>query len=75
MTLYTSDYLDHYLTLLGWIVHNGIWSVLVSSGVFAIPFLAIVLDEWLKSRTEGADEGNKGVLSALRTGCGPLSSW
>jgi len=66
MTLYASDYLDHYLTLLGWIVHNGIWSVLVSSGVFAIPFLAIILDEWLKSRTEGADEGNKGVLSALR---------
>ncbi len=66
MTLYTTDYLEYYLTLVGWIVHNGIWSVLVASGVFAIPFLAIVLQEWLKARSEGADEGNKGVLSSMR---------
>jgi hypothetical protein len=66
MTLYTTDYLEFYLTLVGWIVHNGIWAVLVASGVFAIPFLAIVLQEWLKARAEGADEGNKGALSAVR---------
>lgn len=28
MTLYTSDYLEYYLTLVGWIVSNGIWQVL-----------------------------------------------
>ncbi|MDH0425396.1 conjugal transfer protein TraG N-terminal domain-containing protein [Stutzerimonas stutzeri] len=66
MTLYTTDYLEFYLTLVGWIVHNGIWAVLVASGVFAIPFLAIVFQEWLKARAEGADEGNKGSLSAMR---------
>lgn len=66
MTLYTSDYLEYYLTLVGWIVHNGLWAVLVASGVFAIPFLAIVIQEWLKARSEGADEGNKGVLSSMR---------
>jgi len=66
MTLYTSDYLEYYLTLVGWIIHNGIWQVLVASGVFALPFLAIVLQEWLRARAEGADEGNKGVLSAIR---------
>nr|WP_067297505.1 conjugal transfer protein TraG N-terminal domain-containing protein [Marinobacterium profundum] len=66
MTLYTTDYLEYYLTLVGWIVHNGIWSVLVASGVFALPFIAIILQEWLKARSEGADEGNKGVLSAMR---------
>ncbi|ELF6204843.1 TPA: conjugal transfer protein TraG N-terminal domain-containing protein [Pseudomonas putida] len=66
MTLFTTDYLEYYLTLVGWIVHNGIWSVLVSSGVFAIPFVAIIIQEWLKARTEGADEGNKGVLSSMR---------
>jgi len=66
MTLYTTDYLEYYLTLVGWIVNNGIWNVLVASGVFALPFLAIVLQEWLKARTEGADEGNKGVLSSMR---------
>lgn len=66
MTLYTSDYLEYFLTLVGWIINNGIWSVLVATGIVALPFLAIVLQEWLRSRTEGADEGNKGVLSSMR---------
>ncbi|RMX06772.1 conjugal transfer protein TraG [Corticibacter populi] len=66
MTLYTTDYLEYYLTLVSWVVHNGVWAVLVASGVFAIPFLAIVIQEWLKARSEGADEGNKGLLSAAR---------
>ncbi|MEE5092335.1 conjugal transfer protein TraG N-terminal domain-containing protein [Xanthomonas euvesicatoria] len=66
MTLYTTDYLEYYLTLVGWIVHNGIWNILVASGVFALPFVSIVIQEWLRARTEGADEGNKGVLSAAR---------
>jgi len=66
MTLYTSDYLEYYLTLVGWVVSNGIWSVLVTSGVFALPFIAMILQEWLKARSEGADEGNKGALSAVR---------
>jgi hypothetical protein len=66
MTLYTTDYLEYYLTLVGWIINNGVWNVLVASGVSALPFLAIILQEWLKARTEGADEGNKGVLSSMR---------
>lgn len=66
MTLYTTDYLEYYLTLVSWIVHNGIWEVLLASGVFAIPFLAIIIQEWLRARAEGADEGNKGALSAVR---------
>src|SRR3546814_17638695 len=66
MTLLTADYLEYYLTLVGLIVHNGICAVLVASGVFAIPFIAIILQEWLKARGEGADEGNKGLLSAAR---------
>ena len=47
-------------------VNNGIWNILVASGVFALPFVAIVIQEWLKARSEGADEGNKGVLSSMR---------
>lgn len=66
MTLYTTDYLEYYLTLVAWTVHNGIWNMLIASGMFALPFLAIIIDEWLKARSEGADEGNKGVLSAMR---------
>lgn len=66
MTLYTTDYLEYYLTLVGWIVQNGIWNILIASGAFALPFVAIVIQEWLRARGEGADEGNKGVLSAAR---------
>jgi hypothetical protein len=66
MTLITTDYLEYYLTLAAWIVHNGIWEVLVASGLFALPFIVIVLQEWLRARAEGADEGNKGVLSSVR---------
>jgi len=51
-----------------WIVHNDIWAVLVSSGVFAIPFIAIIIQEWLKTHTEGATEGNKYLLSRAITG-------
>jgi hypothetical protein len=66
MTLYTTDYLEYFLALASWLIHNGIWAVLVASGAFSIPFLAIIIQEWLKARTEGADEGNKGVLSSMR---------
>ncbi|GBQ20317.1 TraG-like protein [Gluconacetobacter sacchari DSM 12717] len=66
MTLYTTDYLDYYLTLVGWLVSNGIWNTLVTSGVFALPFVSIIIQEWLRARAEGADEGNKGVLSSMR---------
>jgi hypothetical protein len=66
MTLYTNDYLEYYLTLVSWLINNGVWSTLADTGLFALPFLAIVGQEWLRARSEGADEGNKGVLSAAR---------
>lgn len=66
MTLYTNDYLEYYLTLVGWLVGNGIWEVLMDSGVYAIAFVAIIVQEWIKARGEGADEGNKGALSVIR---------
>ncbi|OLY75696.1 conjugal transfer protein TraG [Pseudomonas sp. ATCC PTA-122608] len=66
MTLYTNDYLEYYLTLVGWLISNGIWDVLMDSGMFALPIFAILLQEWLKARGEGADEGNKGLLASTR---------
>lgn len=66
MTLYTNDYLEYYLTLVGWLISNGIWNVLMDSGMFALPIFAILLQEWLKARGEGADEGNKGLLASTR---------
>ncbi|UMZ10699.1 conjugal transfer protein TraG N-terminal domain-containing protein [Pseudomonas sp. MPFS] len=66
MTLYTNDYLEFYLTLVGWLINNGIWDMISDTGLFALPFLIIVVREWIKVRQEGADEGNKGVLSLAR---------
>lgn len=66
MTLHTNDYLEYYLTLVGWIINSGIWEIISGTGLFAIPFAAIVVQEWLKARGEGADEGNKGVLALAR---------
>jgi TraG-like protein, N-terminal region len=66
MTLYTSDYLEYYLTLVGWIIYDNIWGLFEETGLFALPVLIIVIQEWLRARAEGADEGNKGVLSAHR---------
>ncbi|WP_017904428.1 conjugal transfer protein TraG N-terminal domain-containing protein [Pseudomonas asplenii] len=53
MTLYTNDYLEFYLTLVGWLVSNGIWNALMDSGFFALPFLVIMLQEWFKAREDG----------------------
>lgn len=66
MTLYTNDYLEYYLTLVAWVINNGIWNMISDTGLFALPFVIIITREWLKARGEGADEGNKGVLSLAR---------
>jgi len=62
----TNDYLEYYLTLVGWLINNGIWNMISDSGLYAVPFCVIVVKEWLRVRGEGADEGNKGVLSLAR---------
>ncbi|HDJ1464071.1 TPA: conjugal transfer protein TraG N-terminal domain-containing protein, partial [Serratia rubidaea] len=62
----TNSYLEYFLTLLGWIVNNGLWELLVSSGLFVLPLLFKVVGIWLKVREEGEDEGNKGMLSLPR---------
>jgi hypothetical protein len=67
MTLNTTDYLEYYLTLVGWIVNNGIWSILVASGVFALPFVAIVIQEWLRARAEGRGRTHRHSRSAAVT--------
>ncbi|END7051129.1 conjugal transfer protein TraG N-terminal domain-containing protein [Escherichia coli] len=62
----TNNYLEYFLTLLGWVVNNGLWNVLISTGLFALPLAFRIIGIWLKVREEGADEGNKGMLSLPR---------
>lgn len=58
----TNNYLEYFLTLLGWVVNNGLWNVLISTGLFALPLAFRIIGIWLKVREEGADEGNKGCF-------------
>ncbi|WP_127958543.1 conjugal transfer protein TraG N-terminal domain-containing protein [Serratia microhaemolytica] len=62
----TNSYLEFFLTLLGWVINNGLWSLLVGTGLFALPLAFKVMSIWLKVREEGEDEGNKGMLSLPR---------
>lgn len=50
MLMSTNSYLEFYLSLLAWIINNGIWSVLSDTGCSAAPFGAIILQEWLSAR-------------------------
>ncbi|HBD1844096.1 TPA: conjugal transfer protein TraG N-terminal domain-containing protein [Salmonella enterica] len=62
----TNSYLEYFLTLLGWVINNGLWNVLLGTGLFAAPLAFKVVGIWLKVREEGEDEGNKGMLSLPR---------
>ncbi|EDT2963638.1 conjugal transfer protein TraG [Salmonella enterica subsp. enterica] len=59
----THSYLEYALTLLGWIISNGIWNTITATGLFAFPLLIKLVDIWLRAREQGADEGNKGALT------------
>ncbi|EPJ2775194.1 conjugal transfer protein TraG N-terminal domain-containing protein [Klebsiella pneumoniae] len=62
----TNSYLEYFLTLLGWVVNNGLWNILITTGLFAAPVAFRLIGIWLKVREEGEDEGNKGALSIPR---------
>jgi hypothetical protein len=53
-----NSYFEYVLTLLGWLVNNGVWQTLTATGLFALPLLAKLVALWLKARGQGADEGN-----------------
>jgi len=62
----TNSYLEYFLTLLGWLINNGLWNILISTGLFAAPLAFKIIGIWLRVREEGEDEGNKGLLSLPR---------
>ncbi|OOS00883.1 conjugal transfer protein TraG [Haemophilus paracuniculus] len=64
ITLTVDHYYEYFLTILGWVISNGIWDLLTQTGIMAIPFLAHIISSFLKVREQGDDEGNKGRLLA-----------
>jgi len=65
-TFTVNDYMEGTMLTLGWIINNGIWDAMTTTGIAVVPFIALVAGEWFKARQEGDDEGNKGVLSLNR---------
>ncbi|MHB0818455.1 conjugal transfer protein TraG N-terminal domain-containing protein [Stutzerimonas stutzeri] len=59
----THSYLEYFLTLLAWILNNGIAMILIGTGLAVVPIIAIIISSFLKARDQGADEGNKGALA------------
>ena len=64
ISLTVDTYYEYFLTLLGWIISNELWSLLTQTGLFALPFLFHAAGLFLKAREQGDDEGNKGRLLA-----------
>lgn len=62
MTFNVDSYLEYFLTLLGWIINNGLFGLLVSTGLFIAPLIGVLIKTWLEVKKQGADEGNKGEL-------------
>lgn len=62
----TSSYLEYFLTLLGWVINNGLWNILLATGLLTAPLGFRLVSVWLRAREEGEDEGNKGLLSLPR---------
>lgn len=58
-----NSYLEYVLTVLGWLVSNGIWNTFTATGLFSLPLLMKLVSLWLKSREQGADEGDSGALT------------
>ena len=63
----TADsYLEMVLVLMGWLINNALWTIITTTGIFAIPLAFKIAGVWLKVREEGDDEGNKGALALPR---------
>lgn len=62
MIFNVDSYLEYFLTLLGWIINNGLFGLLVSTGLFIAPLIGLLIKTWLEVKKQGADEGNKGDL-------------
>lgn len=64
ISLTVDSYYEYFLTLLGWVISNELWSLLTATGIFAAPFLFNIAGLFIKVREQGDDEGNKGRLLA-----------
>lgn len=61
------SFFDYVTLSLGWLINNGLWNVIATSGIFILPFIFKIVSIFLKVREQGAFEGNHApmILSRL----------
>lgn len=58
------SYLELFTTLYGWLFYNVIWEVMVETGMVFLPFLGIILDNFIEAFRK--DEGEDSVGESIR---------
>ncbi|WP_426576255.1 conjugal transfer protein TraG N-terminal domain-containing protein [Xenorhabdus stockiae] len=61
-----NSYLEYFLTLLGWVINNGLWHILIATGLFTLPLVVKVIAVWLTVRECGEEGGQAGLQSLAR---------
>ncbi|PHM64181.1 conjugal transfer protein TraG [Xenorhabdus stockiae] len=61
-----NSYLEYFLTLLGWVINNGLWHILIATGLFTLPLVVKVIAVWLTVRECGEEDGQAGLQSLAR---------
>lgn len=54
--------IEYILVFFGWVLNNAMWNIIFGTGLYLLPLVFKCTAVWLKTREEGFDEGNKGLL-------------
>ncbi|EJK8888582.1 conjugal transfer protein TraG N-terminal domain-containing protein, partial [Salmonella enterica] len=58
--------IEYILVFFGWVLNNAMWNIIFGTGLYLLPLVFKCTAVWLKTREEGFDEGNKGMLMQPR---------
>ncbi|WP_392563177.1 conjugal transfer protein TraG N-terminal domain-containing protein [Orbus sturtevantii] len=60
------SFFDYVTLSLGWLINNGIWNIIATSGIFILPFVFKLVAILIKVREKGAFEGNHAPMIVSR---------
>jgi len=60
------SFFDYVTLSLGWLINNGLWNIIATSGIFILPFIFKLVAIFLKVREQGAFEGNHAPMIVSR---------
>jgi hypothetical protein len=59
--------IELYTTILGWILYDSIWSMLVTTGLVLIPFAVTIINVLIDTRDSPVEIDSKGLMRILET--------